>query len=128
MSLDGWTSGWTGATDQAKNVKVEPTDDGVRLYMTKAGNGKINGDEDSIAYYTYAVPATADFKLSATVTVDGYNSLGKSNPQQSGFGMMILNELYSKGADDTVYTNNVMLSSYMTKSSATEASISAMQI
>ena len=125
MALEGWTSGWTGAKDQDKNVQTTPMDDGVRIRMTKAGNGKLSNDEDSLAYYVYEAPVTADFKLSATVTVDGYNSLGSSNPQQSSFGMLILDNLYSKALDNTTYANNIMISSYMTKSAATEASISA---
>ncbi len=126
MALEGWVAGWTGVADQEKKVSIKPTDDGVNIRTLAAGTGKFQSAEDSIAYYVYEIPSTADFKLSATVTVNGYNSLGSTNPQQTSFGLTILDDLYSRAAvPPKAYTNNFMLASYMTKSAATAASISA---
>jgi hypothetical protein len=124
MALDGWVSGWTGAEDQAKNLSVVPTDDGVQMKTLKAGQGKFQSAEDSLAYYAYELPSTADFTLKGTITVNGFNSLGSSNPQQSSLGAFVFDDLYSKAAAvPKAYTNNVMLSMFLKSSSSTSAGL-----
>ncbi len=122
MALDGWITGWTGVDDQADDVSYQLTDDGIRMRTLKDGIGKLSNSEDSLAYYAFEAPATADFTLSATVTVNAYNSMGSSNTQQSSFGLFVFDDLYSKAATPPkTYTNGVILGSYR-KSNATATS------
>ncbi|MBR1736020.1 MAG: bacterial Ig-like domain-containing protein, partial [Firmicutes bacterium] len=107
-----------------KNFSVTETSDGATLAVTAQNKGKLSNGDDSYAYYAYQVPLANDFSMSATITVNNYNTLfaGTTNTNQSSFGIVGFDEIYS-GSNNT--SNQLFLMAYAEKSSSSAAEMVA---
>jgi len=104
MAQEGWISGATNASVVTTGV-VEPSDNSVNLKVT-GGKGKVSGGEDSIVYYGTEISNDLDFTLSGKITVNDVNASGVSNPNQSGYGIAVLNKVdYDKNNGDAAFTS-----------------------
>ena len=109
---NSWVSDWTGK-DGSSNFTITATQDNiVVIENTKANNGKFTDDEDSIIYYAKQLSNEDNFTLSATLTIDEYNTLEESsNPQQGSVGIAVLDSLYHK-TDEISYDDGLFLGTY----------------
>ena len=106
-AVSGFQSGSIGGV--GKNYAVTETDDGANLKITANNKGKISAGSDEYAYYAHEVDLSKDFTMSATINVNSYNVGSTTNPHQSGFGLL--------GVDDfTTTSDQIMLLSYNPKS------------
>ena len=126
-----WTSGNTFS--ESKNSSYEISGDGTsaKLAIKDAGTGKFSNGEDTMGYYVQPIQADADFTISAKVTIDSFNTLGSSNPNQASLGMMIMNDLFTKkdatGENDTgrVTSYGVYNALFVPSKTATEGNFTA---
>jgi hypothetical protein len=129
VELGDWVSGMTSTSVIGSKGTVTPDGNSVNLKV-EGNKGKLSASEETIVYYTQEISADADFELSGKVTVNSVSASGDSNPQQSSFGLAILNELYDHGgSNDTVtakVTNGVYNAWYAAKSTDTEGYIAPM--
>ena len=110
FAVSGFTSGSIGGV--GKNYAVTETDDGANLKITANNKGKISAGSDEYAYYAHEVDLSKDFTMSATINVNSYNVGSTSNPHQSGFGMLGVDEF-------TTTSDQIFLLSYNPKSADT---------
>ena len=81
-SVERWLTAHAGVSSGGSLIELE---DGSLQFDLRGNNGKIADSEDGFLYhYTEIDPATENFTLSATFTVD--DASGKDN--QSGFGII----------------------------------------
>ncbi|GAB3822370.1 hypothetical protein GCM10028820_32750 [Tessaracoccus terricola] len=98
--VERWLEAHAGVSSNGTLVHAE---DGSMTFDMRGNNGKIADSEDGFYYYyTEIDPATENWTLSATFTVD--DASGKDN--QSGFGIIAV-DTFEPGNRDARYFNNV---------------------
>lgn len=98
--------------NKASNFSFTYSDSKYTISNSGYSNGKFDGNGDGFGTIFVQVDNKKNFTASATVTV---KAIGTDKPNQSGFGMMLRDDIYIDGEPAGVYTGKeVITSNYVT--------------
>ncbi|MDE7181553.1 MAG: hypothetical protein K2O41_00790 [Clostridia bacterium] len=97
---------------KAGNFTLTYANDTYTVGNAGNSNGKFEGSGDGFGAIFTQIDKTKNFTASATVTV---KTVGTSNPNQSGFGLMLRDDIYIDGEPAGAYTGKeVVATNYVT--------------
>ncbi len=116
---DGWYGsvfGDLGGNDKVKkdNFVIEQTGEKSFKVGNTSGHGKITGSSEGIATIFKQIGSNANFEITAKVNVNTYNNANN----QSGFGIMLRDDIYVDKNDKSILSNYVAAGCYGTSTSA----------
>lgn len=119
ITAEGWYGsvfGDLGGNDKVKTdnfTMIQISEDSFKVGNT-SGHGKITGSSEGIATIFRQVGYNANFEITATVSIDNYNDANN----QSGFGIMLRDDMYIDKNDKSILSNYVAAGCYGMSSSA----------